>query len=78
MPRPQFTIRTLLWLMLVVAVFLGGMLLGRDLARREYGRRPTGSGAGIIWEASPFDSRELEIEFPLGAEFRLSSETQKP
>ena len=25
MPRPQFSIRTLLWLTLVVAAFLGGM-----------------------------------------------------
>jgi hypothetical protein len=30
MPRPQFSIRTLLWLTLVVAAFLGGMLFERE------------------------------------------------
>jgi len=28
MPRPQFSIRTLLWLTLVVAAFLGGIQVG--------------------------------------------------
>lgn len=69
MLHPQFTIRTLLWLTLVVAAFLGGMLLGRELARREYGRRPTLSG--IIWGGQPIDSREPEYELPPGPEFRL-------
>jgi len=36
MPRPQFSIRTLLWLTLVVAAFLGGMLFGRSQARKEF------------------------------------------
>jgi hypothetical protein len=31
MPRPQFTIRTLLWLTLVVAAFLGGMAVQRQI-----------------------------------------------
>ncbi len=31
--RPQFSIRTLLWLTLVVAAFLGGMLFDRMIAR---------------------------------------------
>ena len=35
MSRPQFTIRTLLWLTLVVAAFLGGMAIERERARRE-------------------------------------------
>ena len=30
MPRPQFSIRTLLWLTLVVAAFLGGMLFEKQ------------------------------------------------
>ncbi len=36
MPRPQFSIRTLLWLTLVVAAFLGGIAYGKRLARQEY------------------------------------------
>ena len=36
MLRPQFTIRTLLWLTLVVAAFLGGITYGKRLARQEY------------------------------------------
>jgi hypothetical protein len=35
MPRPQFSIRTLLWLTLVVAAFLGGMLFEREWLARE-------------------------------------------
>lgn len=37
MPHPQFSIRTLLWLTLVVAAFLGGMKLG---AWREANQDP--------------------------------------
>jgi hypothetical protein len=40
MPRPQFTIRTLLWLTLVVAAFLGGMKVGRERERSEAESRP--------------------------------------
>lgn len=36
MTRPQFSIRTLLWLTLVVAAFLGGIAYGKRLARQEY------------------------------------------
>jgi hypothetical protein len=35
MPRPQFSLKTLLWLMAVVAAFLGGAEFGR---LREAGR----------------------------------------
>lgn len=35
MPRPQFSIRTLLWLTLVVAAFLGGIGFERERRRRE-------------------------------------------
>ncbi len=35
MPRPQFSIRTLLWLTLVVATFLGGMLCDRAMIKRQ-------------------------------------------
>jgi hypothetical protein len=34
MPRPQFTLRTLLVAMLVVAAFFGGMRLERELRTR--------------------------------------------
>ena len=34
MPRPQFSIRTLLWLTLVVAAFLSGMRYGTWRERR--------------------------------------------
>jgi len=36
MPRPQFSIRTLLWLTLVAAAFLGGIVYGKKLARQQY------------------------------------------
>lgn len=36
MPRPEFSIRTLLWLTLVVAAFLGGIVYGKRLARQQY------------------------------------------
>lgn len=35
MRRPQFSIRSLLWLTLVVAAFLGGIAYGKRLARQE-------------------------------------------
>ena len=35
MPRPQFSIRTLLWLMLVVAAFFAGMTVQRSLTSRQ-------------------------------------------
>ena len=36
MPRPQFSIRSLLWITLVVAAFLGGTAYGKRLERRAY------------------------------------------
>ncbi len=38
MPRPQFSIRTLLWLALVVAAFLGGIGFEKIILRRELQR----------------------------------------
>ena len=35
MHRPQFSIRTLLWLTLVVAAFLGGIGFEKELERRR-------------------------------------------
>jgi hypothetical protein len=35
MPRPQFSIRTLLWLTLVVTAFFAGMLFEKERRRRE-------------------------------------------
>jgi non-ribosomal peptide synthetase component F len=35
MPRPQFSIRTLLWLTLVVAAFFGGVLCEKERAKRS-------------------------------------------
>jgi hypothetical protein len=35
MPRPQFALKTLFWLMLVVAAFFGGFELHRQAASRE-------------------------------------------
>lgn len=35
MPRSQFSIRTLLWLALVVAVFFCGMRFGREITQRD-------------------------------------------
>lgn len=36
MPRPQFRLKTLLWLMLCVACFLGGMAFQRRLDKPVY------------------------------------------
>jgi hypothetical protein len=36
MPRPQFSIRTLLWLTLAVAAFLGGMVYGENRAEQRF------------------------------------------
>jgi len=38
MPRPQFSIRTLLWLTLAVACFFGGMAFEKERVRREWER----------------------------------------
>ena len=35
MPRPQLTVRSLLWAMLVVAAFFGGVRFERERRRRE-------------------------------------------
>jgi hypothetical protein len=35
MRRPQFTLKTLLWLMLCVACFFGGIQFERERRRRE-------------------------------------------
>lgn len=35
MPRAQFSLKTLLWLTLVVAAFLGGMSLEREIERHR-------------------------------------------
>ena len=35
MRRPQFSLKTLLWLMLVVAAFLGGMELQKRIEQRR-------------------------------------------
>jgi hypothetical protein len=36
MRRPQFSIRTLLWLTLVAAAFFGGIAYGKKLSRQQY------------------------------------------
>jgi hypothetical protein len=43
MRRPQFSLKTLLWLMAVVAAFLGGFLGGAEWQKRSHGEasRPT-------------------------------------
>jgi hypothetical protein len=43
MPRPQFSIRTLLWLTLVVAAFLGGMVVEQriEVTRRADPNNPS-------------------------------------
>ena len=67
MPRPQFSIRTLLWLTLVVAAFLGGMAVQKrldaplslwSLPATNYEYMDTGDGA--IW------TRQLHEEVPDG------------
>ena len=47
MPRPQFSIRTLFWLTLIVAAFLGGMLFERERQRRLV--KPYNIGLQVQW-----------------------------
>ena len=62
MPRPQFTIRTLLWLTLAAACFFGGMLFERELARRNQPPQQPPS----IWFGDDLQN------FPAGPEYRVS------
>lgn len=49
MKRPQFTLKTLLWLMVVVAAFFGGIRFERySTEQREQTRR-------LAWPASEWD-----------------------
>jgi hypothetical protein len=69
MPRPQFSIRTLLWLTLVVAAFFGGMAVQKRLdapilrwsipANLQY----MDTGDGAIWH------RHLHEEPPAAEEY---------
>lgn len=45
MPRPQFSIRTLLWLTLVMAAFLGGMVAQQQIVRLK---KPASSGPIVL------------------------------
>jgi len=51
MPRPQFSIRTLLWLTLVVAAFLGGIGFEKATARRQSDDMPMQFPKG--WQVAP-------------------------
>ena len=57
MPRPHFSIKTLLWLMAVVAVALASFSAGRRFERRELERK---------WAA--LDSRVPDLRSPPGIE----------
>lgn len=36
MPRPQFSLKALLWAMFLAAAFCAGTVYGKSLARRQY------------------------------------------
>jgi hypothetical protein len=51
MPRPQFSIRTLLWLTLVVAALLGGMAIQRSRGQPMIMNSPRQAGSqGPYWQ----------------------------
>ncbi|HEX5442911.1 MAG TPA: hypothetical protein VFW87_03735 [Pirellulales bacterium] len=54
-PRPQFTLKTLLWLMALVAAFMGGIAWERRVAeaRRDAIRATIVSGSDFDWAPIP-------------------------
>jgi hypothetical protein len=56
MPRPQFSLKTLLWLMVVVGAFLGGMAVDRQILKRR--------GAMILVPAPSGSGRWVDIVEP--------------
>ncbi|HXT58349.1 MAG TPA: hypothetical protein VN699_06935 [Pirellulales bacterium] len=68
MPRPQFSIRTLLWLTLVVAAFLGGTGFERDRLRREWAR----NGIWLDLGASVADGGDFEVSVVRPGQLSLS------
>jgi len=69
MPRPQFSIRTLLWLALVVAAFLGGIMFEKDRFRRsdryyDQVRRPRRSKIVVLYDPITGVSTELPFRLP--------------
>ena len=67
MPRPQFSIRTVLWLTLVVAAFLGGIVFEKERAKRN---QPE--------ELPPPIWHDDDLQVPPGPEFRLNSDRRPP
>jgi hypothetical protein len=48
MPRPQFTLKTMLWVMAVAGAFLSGRFFGlEDVKRKEQERLAKGSRKGV-------------------------------
>jgi hypothetical protein len=64
MPRPQFALKTLLWLMAVVAAFCAGERLGRERQRREdVGAAEAGMHAAIARaEAMAADAEQVRAK----------------
>lgn len=52
MPHPQFSLKTMLWLTLVVAAFFGGMIVQERFSRRRW--------AAHAWQVG------TELSVPIG------------
>ena len=72
MPRPQFSIRTLMWLTLVVAVFFGGIHIGTYREHRRFDAQIRAESMVRLkeaWErhrAFPFSKMGLARRIPQG------------
>ena len=59
MPRPQFTLKTLLWLTLAVAAFMGGIRFEREWRRR------VNEAAALAAKNAPVTRLSLRGDFPI-------------
>lgn len=76
MPRSQFTLKSLLWLMVVVAAFFGGSswkhrLLGQRIAELETEKQLVGTMLSLY----EFDRRDEEIGFTPEHRFFMDEES---
>jgi len=69
MRRPQFSLKTMLWITLAVACFLGGWFGGRQYQERRDMARRIREGEGI---EVTMDGRRVFIPFPKQAPIHLS------
>jgi hypothetical protein len=75
MPRAQYSLKTLLWLMAVVAAFLGGIKFEHERYRRELER--WGQEFDDLWNAERAKSGLPPLPTPIGTAVRAGREEVK-